>query len=314
MKIIPRKFIMICVGVFGLLILSTTCSSPTLPTERLTATSILVSDTYTPEESPESVKASPTSEATITLTNTIEPTYTSLPTLPHELSYNHVIDLLDNNAGCLLPCWWGFTPGETKWILAKNELDAFVTSIKQGGSGYVTEDGVSYSITNYSVEYEYEGDLTGGQSLYGLKNGIISGIEVGPPSTYRSYQLHQLMSTYGKPEEVFLVVATSTAYGGTPFNLIIAFPSKGIMAMYSDEAKEKGNKFEVCPQDIGPKLWLWSPEEILTLDDLEPLGPGDTFLLKPIDVIPDMDLEAFYDTYKDPGSSFCLDVMAELWQ
>jgi len=37
------------------------------------------------------------------------------PTLEPQDAANILFNLLQNNEGCLLPCWWGATPGQTKW-------------------------------------------------------------------------------------------------------------------------------------------------------------------------------------------------------
>ena len=34
-----------------------------------------------------------------------------------------VQELLENNGGCKLPCWWGFTPGKTTWVEARQILE-----------------------------------------------------------------------------------------------------------------------------------------------------------------------------------------------
>jgi hypothetical protein len=46
-------------------------------------------------------------------TPTVPPSPTLVPTLTADQEQALVLDLLQNNAGCRLPCWWGFTPGKT---------------------------------------------------------------------------------------------------------------------------------------------------------------------------------------------------------
>ena len=62
---------------------------------------------------PEIIK-SPTALFT-SVTTVVVPTYTPFSTLSPSGSISLVLELLQNNPSCLLPCWWGITPGETSW-------------------------------------------------------------------------------------------------------------------------------------------------------------------------------------------------------
>jgi hypothetical protein len=35
-----------------------------------------------------------------------------------------VVDLFHNNAGCKLPCWWGFTPEKTLWTTVRDYFNS----------------------------------------------------------------------------------------------------------------------------------------------------------------------------------------------
>src|SRR5688572_13990138 len=45
------------------------------------------------------------------------------PTMTTDEAKRLVRDLLENNAGCKLPCWWGITPGKTTWSEARQILE-----------------------------------------------------------------------------------------------------------------------------------------------------------------------------------------------
>ena len=63
--------------------------------------------------------STPTLTPLLTNTPTSKPTPTRFPPEQAELM---VLDLLENNGGCLLPCWWGIVPGQTTWEEAHDLL------------------------------------------------------------------------------------------------------------------------------------------------------------------------------------------------
>ena len=60
------------------------------------------------------------------------PTITIPPTLPPEEAKAFVLALTESNGGCLLPCFWGFVPGETAWQIAEPQLTTFAYQIYYG--------------------------------------------------------------------------------------------------------------------------------------------------------------------------------------
>lgn len=93
---------------------------------------------------PGSTTATPSPSALITSTAapsvvpsiTSVPTYTTAPTLPLDEAKAFAADLLINNAGCSLPCWWGFIPGETPWetirdVLGQLDSNLYVVQIDE---------------------------------------------------------------------------------------------------------------------------------------------------------------------------------------
>jgi len=90
--------------------------------ETQTSTPLPASATPTPSLTP---TLTPTPTSTSTPTPTATPTLTPLPTLPLQDAKNLVQELFETNRGCLLPCWWGITPGQTTWGEARQFLEQF---------------------------------------------------------------------------------------------------------------------------------------------------------------------------------------------
>ena len=84
------------------------------PSPQPTATRTAIPATATP--------TMPKKIVTVTLRTTFTPSKTWTPTLSSEQQMTQVSDLLTNNGGCKLPCWWGIMPGETSWANAENIL------------------------------------------------------------------------------------------------------------------------------------------------------------------------------------------------
>src|SRR5262245_28586986 len=111
----------------SLMLLAVGCSSPTVssvitPVWTPTAGSVLLTHTPLPT-------STPTFTSTPTPTQTPLPTWTPRPTLPPAQAEALALDLLTHNADCRLPCWWGFTPGQTSWQVARSFLATFASNI-----------------------------------------------------------------------------------------------------------------------------------------------------------------------------------------
>ena len=59
------------------------------------------------------IMPSPTAISIIPTTTLLTPTYA--PTMTELEKTSAILKLLRENAGCNLPCWWGFVPGITHW-------------------------------------------------------------------------------------------------------------------------------------------------------------------------------------------------------
>jgi hypothetical protein len=245
------------------------------------------------------------------------------PTLTIDEEQSLVLNLLKENGGCRLPCWWGFTPGKTSW----QAIQTFLAS-----SGKIAMKFSNSYLTNYSVKFEIpQHDVQLGQ-VYNVTNGILDMIWVGVGtvrnynSVYgdtqfardlRAYTLPQMLDTYGRPTEVFLKTYSSTPEGWIPFQLLLFYPQQGILVRYYGPALQKGQQIVICPQQSDITLWLWSPERTMSLEDIANMGQEF-----PVEEVPEfrsleeaagMSVEQFYQSFGQPNSKTCLETPAELW-
>ena len=172
--------------------------------------------------------------------------------------------------------------------------------------------GITYFVTNYDVTYEVDGEPIDGRTNYSLRNGIVSVISVERTGTNVSYQLHQFLESYGQPTEVLLKTYTNSPEARLPFRLLSAYPDRGILAYYEYSASRVDDKMLGCPDATGPELWLWTPaKRQLPRSAIEP--PDTNNPLRALDEVTDMDIEGFYQTFKDPNTAACIETPTEYW-
>jgi hypothetical protein len=247
------------------------------------------------------------------------PTWTPAPTLSPQESQALAMDLLMNNGGCKLPCWWGMVPGETDWNTARHFLETFVVEIEQGGEGQAIKNGIPVYSTNYGIQYEGEGGTKGGFLIL-IEKGIISGIETGWDKRQKEFYLPRLMADYGPPDNVFIRAYQYMPDGSPPpFHILLNYIHKSFWADYELRGKHIGSILKGCPQATNPALWLWSPDKEWKFEEMirvvygppVPHAPEDPIL--PLEEATGMDLKTFYNVFKDLDNQSCLETPANLW-
>ena len=222
-----------------------------------------------------------------------------------------VRDLLENNGGCKLPCWWGIVPGKTDWSSAKQCLSQF-TTVGEGQKHWFSEYSGIMQYTMWSA-YQYRlGSLTGGGGIM-VKNGGIQRLLITTGTS--AYRLSQLLKEYGKPTEIYIRTFRDTPTGDLlPFHLVLDYPEFGTTAFYETTALRLGNGFlRGCIVDEEPILYLRPVSEILTYQEVVEMVFGkDPTLPKTIQEANDIDIVGFFDTVLAKGQ-ICLDTPMELW-
>lgn len=240
---------------------------------------------------------------------------TQIPALPSAQARALVLDLFKTNAGCKLPCWWGITPGETEWSMARPFLAQFATGFYQGDLKYHVEQGVRYPITYVGVSYDVNGEPYAGTLFY-LKSNIIESIQTDSIGTDINYRLHQLLSAYGQPDQVLLFIA-HVPIDPLPANLVLIYGD--FLAYYElrvDKRDEQGNLW-ICPTAIGPRLWMWSPENKPTKEAIREftLGadPPRSRQLQSIEKVTNLTVNAFYELFKEFKHNNCVQTPESIW-
>jgi hypothetical protein len=120
------------------------------------------------------------------------------------------------------------------------------------------------------------------------------------------YQVSNLLSLHGKPEEIILDALTITAVLKPWVSFYLFYPEQGIIAMYNGEASLIGEKIKMCPKGIGPKLILVPPGS-MTLEEMIRESYSAPFTLPSITENPGWNIERFYEEMQDPEACIVVD-------
>lgn len=275
------------------------------------------------------------SEATSTITLTsvsptiLAPTYSSLHNgkLSAEEKRNLILDLLKNNAGCELPCWWGFAPGET----TRNDVMNFFQKIGEKPAGEII------SSDQYVIRYEIEipDHNTHLVQTYYSYHDLIFMIQIQTAfvndretsystSTYREdfqqYQFHKILNTLGKPKDIRLLTYAGVPGGGQiPFHLLLFYPKDGIAAEYNGNSQFFGKNIHICPNQYPFNLYLWSSVELVQAStslrgEWWELVQEKINEYQTIKDATGISIEDFFDMFQDDEKGLlCFDTPADIW-
>lgn len=224
-----------------------------------------------------------------------------------------VRELLENNGGCKLPCWWGITPGKTTWMEASQILEKVSLFMSEPGSAetfYVDLHVLPpypYTFTKYMAH------------SYHVENGVVDYISVYNFDFAPNYFLPKLLESYGQPDEVWMRTFSKAERGIQNFTVDVFYQDLGILVEYSTGAplKEIDGKLRNCwiKEMDSPFIHLWSPK-IQKLSFQEAKTFIDTVNLpepQPLFEATGMDVETFYETFKNPDTDVCLETPKNLW-
>ena len=234
-------------------------------------------------------------------------------TLTTDESKKLVRDLLENNAGCRLPCWWGITPGKTRWGEARPILEKVSLFISESES-------VETFSTDLQVQLPYPYTFAKYmEHSYHVENGIVDYIDVYNFDLAPSYPLPNLLKSYGQPSEIWIRTFSKEEREIQPFLVDVFYQELGILAEYGTgyPMKEVGGNLQNCriKEMDSPFLDLWSPET-QNLSFQEAKKFIDTTSLpepKPLLEATGMDVQTFYETFQNSETDVCLETPKHLW-
>ena len=264
---------------------------------------------------------------TITLTPAI--TWTPLPTLSEQEAQERVMQLLEANGGCELPCWWGVVPGSTKFSDASYQFDEFLIKPEEiFGLTILQSVPGTFKINNVEGYTYYFPEIGTFDAAYGAVNLIseddlvIAMILSGYQRISSKYSILDVINNYGMPETIWVyTLRDSYGEGVLPFTITLDYSNQGFLIYYEGNGQpiyEEG-VIRLCYQDksIPPKMILWStasnnPVLSNSLDYIYSIWSD----MKSLDVATNMTVEEFLGLIRNSNSSdqrFCINTPTNIW-
>ncbi|MBM3152746.1 MAG: hypothetical protein FJZ96_11205 [Chloroflexi bacterium] len=258
-------------------------------------------------------------DGTVEPTKTVTPVNPSInavtphPRLTDEEIEAAVLELMSNNGGCSLPCWWGIAPGKSTWESVNSFLFELDHTIYLGG--YFNDYLIAYYGIPVSEQYSALGVI---EIRIHYQNDIATAINIGSFEGFSIYHMSRLLEMYGQPDEVWLHTYRSFLDIDPPMDVVLLYKDQGILALYpsSEEDIIDDTIIRGC-FSTSPILYLWASGNPKTFREA-----ADTFGLdyykwdKPIMPLKEatgMTVETFYETYRDPANDPCIETPRDLW-
>ena len=245
MKIKTHKWVLLII-MLGLRAACTSIASDATPTplSYLIASSIPSSS---PTHSPSPTETSTDTPTRILATNTRTP----FPPLATDELENKIFELLRTNNGCELPCWWGITPGETRWEDAERLLLylRFRVSTPRNGDliehvGEFRVDDLPYMFIRF-IELE-SGVLDAIMVLTGARIVFSSSFQ----EDWARYDPAKIISRYGVPSRVIVrsesLVPEPPVPITKPYSVYFFYDELGFYISYSGDVEFKP-VYQFCP-------------------------------------------------------------------
>lgn len=265
--------------------------------------------TFTPASTP---SATSTLRPTVSPTLTQPPSETPLTALQVTEAQQVAEELLKSNANCLLPCWWGIVPGRTSWSVAQSFLYQFDQEIYSRTAGR-NEPFVAEVLIPVRKEIFSLGRLN---HFYRVDDDKVQLIDLFP-GKLPTYSLSEIFSSYGKPEEIWVRTAPDSPSGYVDFEVVLFYPTLGIIASYNQEAQKDASRIQVClPPEFATRLVLWAPSNEY---DFESAIRG-TFFANAVDdyrllqEITQVTQDGFFEELSKPDAILCLDTPIDSWR
>jgi hypothetical protein len=308
------SFVKEAVCVFWILVL-TGCGQPmqpaTTPHTTLTRPPTFITNLPIPDET-ETATPVPTSSLVPSLLLSVTP----LPTLSPNEHENLIIELLSNNSGCKLPCWWGISPGKTSWDEVWRVLSQFDPE-PYARSTYAKEYPSGGQVVNFLIPVSESISASYSINITLRITNIVHTISIYPIERANNFRLPRFLADYGKPSEVWIHTYRSYLGGIPPADVLFFYPEKGILARYSTsltQLNESQDTANIC-LDSTPSLHLWSPDEIIDFDQAQDLAWLDYKKydkpLLPLDKAAGISIEQFYD--QRTSERICITTKLSLW-
>jgi hypothetical protein len=241
---------------------------------------------------------------------TVQPTWTSLTILSEQEKVEQIKRLLDKNAGCQLPCWWGITPGQTRWVDASSlliPLSLRANEVQQNQPQ--TTDNYLY----FSNPVDLTSDIEIKQT-YNTVNGVVGEIRIESLKYGLFSTPKGVLTAVGIPPKIYLGGEIDPYQHFQYFEVVLYYPEEGILAIYGNrEQEQKQFTLNVCfAKYTYQDMYLWPP--LSSFEESRKFifqqSPGVPFYL--LQEVTDLTPEKFYHVFTTAETP-CITTPAEKW-
>jgi hypothetical protein len=235
-------------------------------------------------------------------------TPTAVSTLTAVASERQIGRLLNDNASCKLPCWWGIEPG----ISTKADVVQVVSRLNPLK---VTISGSQVSEFGESIEVKYSKPLAGRDDQYFyLDGGRVAFIEAATFNAGHT-KLQKILATYGEPDVILISAGIPPEDGRWFVSMDMHYVNLGFSIGYATFAQVRGNKLLACFahrsfDKIGVVTWDVTnvPERVLK-NSLAQIAEQT----KPLEEVSRETRKSLHRRYSRVGSTYCLPIDADKW-
>lgn len=272
----------------------TTTATATVPTQTFVPLLVL---TETPTIIPKPTSTStipPTSSVTPTQSITPSASLTPLPTYSAHDSTVKIHQLLLNNGGCRLPCFWGIIPGQT----TIEEFQQFVNQFPNNAEWMEHDPGF------YTFFYAPPTRPSSATAIFFDDKKIIRAIGIKLETASHSFPLTRLLSEYHMPDKVLIGPHDSG------FQMFVLYEHQRMVGQYFLVPNHEYLCYE--PQLVtGVITWAEGDDWLKYVNNLFGRWTSQTILstLKPIDQVTEYDMETFYKQFSTRNRSICMKML-----
>ena len=152
---------------------------------------------------------------------------------------------------------------------------------------------------------------------YYIKNNIVVGIDAYVYDLMPSLYLSNFLTEYGPPDEAFLRTFRRDEDGSQPYQIDLFYGKLGVLLEYSGgDPNTVGAKIRNCFDDMySPFIYIWSPAASMTSGEAIEKLLDTQNMPYPVPILEatGMDVVTFYETFKDPDNTACLETPSNLW-
>lgn len=239
---------------------------------------------------------------TVTRRPTPTVTPTPLPTVPPDQVPAIIAELDQNGGNCTLPCWWGMTPGKSRW----DEHEPFLLSIAEvTKESWYDPSVVYYNIHPNLLETDHY-IINGG--VVGVLDGVVASIDTGGTSDVPQLRLPEFLLTNGKPDEVWISTFSSVPEGKPPFRLFLVYRNGVIAKFEQSSVPIIDDKLTSCFQTpYSVFLLLVAPEQPYTFAQALESGRFTTeHRYLSLEEATGLNIDTFYEDFSNTSNPLCL--------